>query len=405
MTGRSLRQTLAGAALALGWVLAAAPLHTLAQTQAQAVTVGVISLDGDPRYAPRRVERAYPGHPVSRAVEGVKLAAADSAYELGTLGLQMQVSELRVREAKDLPAALAQMKAQRVRYLVSDLPAPLLQALVAQAPATLGDVVVFNASSDDDTLRAQGCARQLLHTYPSRAMLSDALAQYLAAQRWTQALVLNGSSNADAAWRTAFERSAKRFGVKLVAQRDFALSGDPRQRDLGNVRLLTSDRQHDVVVVLDTDGEFARTVPYATNQPRPVVGASGLSALAWHPQWERYGAPQLTRRFGRQAHASMVGQDWAAWMAGRAIAAALVQRPKGSAAEHLAALRGGDITLDGFKGRVLSFRAWDGQLRQPVFLSHGDGVVGLAPMDGVLHPTEVLDTLGVDEKESPCKSR
>ena len=82
-----------------------------------------------------------------------------------------------------------------------------------------------------------------------------------------------------------------------------------------------------------------------------------------------------------------------------------MQRPKGSAAEHLAALRGGDITLDGFKGRVLSFRAWDGQLRQPVFLSHGDGVVGLAPMDGVLHPTEVLDTLGVDEKESPCKSR
>jgi hypothetical protein len=28
-----------------------------------------------------------------------------------------------------------------------------------------------------------------------------------------------------------------------------------------------------------------------------------------------------------------------------------------------------------------------------------------APLEGVLHPTEVMDTLGVDEKESACKAR
>jgi hypothetical protein len=32
-------------------------------------------------------------------------------------------------------------------------------------------------------------------------------------------------------------------------------------------------------------------------------------------------------------------------------------------------------------------------------------VAGTAPLDGVLHPIEVLDTLGVDEKESPCKAK
>ena len=53
----------------------------------------------------------------------------------------------------------------------------------------------------------------------------------------------------------------------------------------------------------------------------------------------------------------------------------------------------------------MTFRAWDGQLRQPLFLSHVDGVAGTAPMDGVLHPKEVLDTLGVDEQESACKAR
>ena len=44
----------------------------------------------------------------------------------------------------------------------------------------------------------------------------------------------------------------------------------------------------------------------------------------------------------------------------------------------------------------------------PIFaknLAHGDGVAGVAPLEGVLHPTEVLDTLGMDEKESACKQR
>ena len=79
--------------------------------------------------------------------------------------------------------------------------------------------------------------------------------------------------------------------------------------------------------------------------------------------------------------------------------------PRSTVPEQLKLLRSGQVAIDGFKGPRLSFRAWDGQLRQPLFLSHIDGVVGTAPLDGVLHPTEVLDTLGMDEKESACKQR
>ncbi|MDP2024336.1 MAG: branched-chain amino acid ABC transporter substrate-binding protein, partial [Hydrogenophaga sp.] len=53
------------------------------------VTIAVVSLDGDPRYAPRRMEKAYPGHPTGRAVDGVKLAAEDSAFELDAAGLEL----------------------------------------------------------------------------------------------------------------------------------------------------------------------------------------------------------------------------------------------------------------------------------------------------------------------------
>jgi hypothetical protein len=70
---------------------------------------------------------------------------------------------------------------------------------------------------------------------------------------------------------------------------------------------------------LYAEGEFARDVPYRTNLPRPVVGSAGLVAEAWQTSWERYGAPQLSRRFKKAANRSMAGADWAAWIATKAI--------------------------------------------------------------------------------------
>lgn len=387
----------------LGALALAAALPSLAATK---VTIAVVSLDGDPRHAPRRLEKAYPGHPTGRAIDGVQLAAEDSAFELDAAGIALEVKDVVLPNAAGLTKALAELKAAKVQHVVADLPAAELRALVQAAPAALGGAIVFNAAADDDALRGAQCAAHLLHTAPSRAMLSDALAQYLAARNWRKALVLQGPLPGDALLAEAFNRSAKRYGVKATSTKPFKLTGDPRERDLGNVRLLTgSDREHEVVAVLDSDGEFARTVPYATQLPRPVVGAAGLVAVPWHPLWERNGGPQLSRRFAKEHKRPMTGHDWAAWIAGRAVATVLVDLPKANVAQQLKALRGGPVAVDGFKGPRLSFRAWDGQLRQPIFLSHVDGVIGTAPLDGVLHPKEVMDTLGVDEAESACKQR
>ena len=264
--------------------------------------------------------------------------------------------------------------------------------------------MVINVSADSDALRNEACSAALLHTTPSRQMYTDALAQYLAARNWRKLLLLQGPLPQDQLQGAAMVLSAKRYGLKILQTKPFKLSGDPRERDLFNTRLLTNEREHDVVAVMDSHGEFARTLPYATQWPRPVMGGNGLMAMAWHPQWERNGGPQVSRRFRKLAGRPMTGQDWSAWIALRAVVATLVEQPQASAVGHARALRGGRIFVDGAKGPRLSFRAWDGQLRQPVFLAHGDGVVGLAPLDGVLHPTEVLDTLGIDQRESACKA-
>jgi ABC transporter substrate binding protein (PQQ-dependent alcohol dehydrogenase system) len=417
--GGRLQRRLACAALALAALGALAPAQAAeavktggaakaapgAKTGQRSVTVAVISLAGDARYAPRRLERVYPGHPQGRPLEAARLAADDAAVELDTVGISLKVRELLLPDAQSLPRALAELKAAGVHHLIADLPLAELNQLVRTAPAALGGAMVFNSGLDDDALRASQCAAHLLHTFPSQQMRSDALAQYLAARSWRKVLLLQGPLPGDQLQADAFNRSARRYGLKITQTRPFKLSGDPRERDLANTRLLTGEREHEVVAVMDSQGEFARLLPYATQWPRPVLGASGLTASAWHPQWERNGGPQLSRRFYRQAQRPMQEHDWAAWAAVGAVAAALVDEPQADVARQLQRLRSSTVYIDGFKGPRLSFRAWDGQLRQPLFLSHIDGVAGVAPLDGVLHPTEVMDTLGVDEKESICRAR
>ena len=48
-------------------------------------------------------------------------------------------------------------------------------------------------------------------------------------------------------------------------------------------------------------------------------------------------------------------------------------------------------------------RPWDQQLRQAVFLATPNAVIASAPVEGFLHRTNTLDTLGDDEPETPCK--
>ena len=392
------------ALVAGGWLASGWPVPARA-APATVVTVAVISQPDDARYAPRRLEQAYPGHPHGRPLAAARMAAEEAGVELEVLGLRLKVIEFSMVDAPALPAALAQLKAAGVRHVLADLPGPALQQLVQLAPAALGDAMVFNVGLEDDALRGDQCAAHLLHTLPSAQMRSDALAQYLAARNWRKLLLLQGAEPQDALQAQALMRSAQRYGLKLVQTRPFKLGTEPRERDLASTRLLTGDREHEVVAVVDSVGEFARTLPYATQWPRPVVGSSGLVALGWHSHWERNGGPQLSRRFYKLAGRPMQAHDWAAWAAVKAVAAVLADDPKAPVAQQLKRLRGGSVYIDGAKGPRLSFRPWDGQLRQPMFLATGDGVVGLAPLEGVLHPTEVLDTLGVDEKESACKQR
>ena len=133
-----------------------------------------------------------------------------------------------------------------------------------------------------------------------------------------------------------------------------------------------------------------------------VLGDGGLSAQAWNVHFDRYGAPQVTRRLRKAAGRPMGAHDWSLWIAGKALVGAALASAK-KPADFARALA--DVELDGSKGVAMGFRPWDGQLRQPLILGDTGGVAALAPADGVLHPKNSLDTLGADAPEKLCKAR
>ena len=395
---RSLHKLLLGCCLAvvLTWLSMGSvwPKNVVHQ-----IPVAVISLQDDVRFDKRVMELHYPGQPAGRLIGAARLGLSDVSMELSFGGFALAIEDITPRSQKTLNQALDALVKTGVRYWLLDLPPQVIAQVSARYA---GQALMWNVSSDLDDLRAASCSSTLFHAYPSARMLADGLAQYLAARNWRNYLGLTGPLAQDQLLSQAWQRASKRYGLSAVDEKFFKLSGDPRERALGNIKLLTNDRNHDVVVVWDSHGEFARSLPYATQRPRPVVGSNGLVALAWHAQWPRNGGPQLSRRFKQDNNRDMVGQDWAAWVAIRSVAAVLLAEPTGNLIEQANALRS-TVSIDGYKGPALSYRSWDGQLRQPVFLAHGDGVIGTAPADGVLHPNQVLDTLGVDQRESICK--
>ncbi|MDB5898151.1 MAG: hypothetical protein JWP41_1753 [Ramlibacter sp.] len=382
--------------------LALGSMATAATAQTRTFLLGLLTQADDERYGAQALQKAFPDWPSGRSAPAAQMALEDSAFGLQSAGYaSFRLVTAEAADAAGVAASLQQLLQQGVKHVVLELPAAGVAAAAAAAKGR--DVILWNAAAPEDALRAGQCAANLLHTLPSHAMQMDAIAQLLVGRKWNRPLVLHGTSAADKLLLAAFQRSARRFGLKPMAERPFKLSNDPRERDLGNIRLLTAERDYDAVVVLDAQGEFAREAPYRAVLPRPVLGSNGLTAQAWHRAYERNGGPQLTRRFQRKAGRTMGSYDWATWIAARAAAEVVGADAKAGIAQQLQALKQGTVAVDGYKGQRLSFRAWDGQLRQPMLLAHGDGIAEIAPLEGFLHQRSALDTLGYDLPETGCK--
>lgn len=337
--------------------------------------------------------------PEDAGLRGAELAITDSNSTGRFLKHSYVLDAVTSETSDELLQQAARQHADGLRLFVVNAPAATLRQLAEAMP----DSLLINAGSADDALRSQNCQVNVLHTLPSRNMLADALGQFLAVRRWNRWMLIVGPAEDDQAYAEALRRAAKRFGHRILVEKPWSFDNDQRRSAQAEMPLFTQAAEYDVVLVADERGDFGEYVPYQTWLPRPVAGTQGLTATGWHKTVETYGAAQLQKRFEAHAGRWMNDRDFAAWMGVRSLAAAVTRLRSTDAAAIRQLSLSGELPLDGFKGRKLSYRAWDGQLRQPIPLVHPRALVSNSPQDGFLHPTSELDTLGLDAPESRCR--
>lgn len=358
-------------------------------------------------YAPKLTLSLLDIPPRDEGIAGARAGIKDNNTTGRFLGQKFDLDVSEIKPDADATKAFNDLVAKGDDFIVADLSAKQLLSIADMARDK--GVLLFNIGSTDDRLREEDCRINVFHVAPTRSMLADALAQYLIVKRWPKWVLLYGSHENDHLYADALRRAASRFGGQIVAEKEFKDTGAARRTDTGltqvdkEIALFTQGLpDHDVVLVADESEVFGTYVPYRTWLPRPVAGTAGLMAMAWHPASEQWGGIQMQNRFLRETGRHMLSRDMEAWTAVRIVGEAATRTHSADPKALDAYIRSDDFSVAAFKGQKLTFRKWDQQLRQPIFLGDGKAVVSTSPQEGFLHPVTNLDTLGVDQPETKC---
>jgi ABC transporter substrate binding protein (PQQ-dependent alcohol dehydrogenase system) len=343
--------------------------------------------------------------PEDEGLAGGRLAVRDNNTTGRFTGHHYMLEEATLEEGQDAVAAARSLTARGIGFLAVNLPA---DEILAIADALRGEnVVLFNVSAPDDRLRNADCRRNVFHLAPSRAMLADALAQFLAVKRWRRLFLIVGPQPADRLYADAIRRAARKFGLVIISEKSWEFGPLARAKadspTTAEALVFTQGLDYDVAVVADEAGDFGDYIAYRTWDPRFVVGTQGLIATTWHSTLEVWGAAQAQNRFRRTANRLMRPLDHQVWMAVRTIGEAVTQTKTADPQAARQFILGADFGLPAYKGVSLSFRPWDQQLRQPLLIVQPRALVSVAPEKGFLHQRTPLDTLGFDQAESGCK--
>lgn len=346
--------------------------------------------------------------PEDEGIQGARLGVADDNTTGHFTGQSFELVESVAPEDGDVAAAFRGLAAKGIHLVVTDLSTPELLAVAGFPDAATA--TIFNTAAAEDRLRGEDCRANILHLLPSRAMLADGLVQYLVVRNWTSLFLVVGHSDGDHEFAADIRHAAKKFGARISLEKPWTFVPGARRTDTGHfaiqdeVARFTQGVSYDVLIVADEEDEFGDDLSYHTFDPRPVAGTQGLAPSAWARPHEQWGATQLQDRFLRQAKRWMTDRDYAAWMAVRAVGEAATRSKSTDPNTISAFLRSDHFELAAYKGARLSFRSWDGQLRQPILLADARALVSVSPPPGrFLHQFSELDTLGIDKPETKCR--
>ena len=353
---------------------------------------------------------SYAERPIlDKGIQGARMYAKQANKSGAFVGMGFDLIEAIVPENGDVVAKAREILKKGDALIVADLEPQDLLA-VADLPEAKNSVIM-NIRSSAEALRQEDCRPNVFHIIPDWAMRADALGQYFIVKKWPRWLVIRGNSAADKDYLAQIQRTAKRYGGKIVQEVVYPYPPGSRNTNSGyqqvqaQIPMVTEQTpDHDVIWVIDTDEFFGDYLPYRTYKPDLVVGTQGLQALAWDKSYTEYGSMTFQNDLFKLTKRDATERDYTAWLGVRALTDAAMRAGKTSVPDIKQFILSKDFNLEGHKGVALNFRPWDHQMRQPIILGGGTRtIVSKSPQEGFLHEKNVNDTLGYDEPETKCK--
>ncbi len=332
---------------------------------------------------------------------GIKLGIEDNLTTGRFLGHDYKVKFIQVALDEDLKSEFLKLVEEGYKYFILDLNTD--EILELSKINNTQEILFFNVRSMDNKLRNNECKSNILHIAPSHNMLADALTQYLVKKNWKKWFLVTGPDKNDKLFSNALKKSAKKFKIKIKEERVWNFTSDLRRTAQKEVPKFTKGVKYDVLVVSDLKGEFGEYLLFRTWDSKIVVGTQGLVPTSWHRTHEQWGATQMQNRFRRNSGRWMTPVDYSAWVAVRSIGEAVTRLKNNEVEKIRNFLLSKKFGIGAYKGLKVSYRKWNGQLRQPILIASARSMVSVSPQEGFLHPTSELDTLGYDEPESSCK--
>jgi ABC-type branched-subunit amino acid transport system substrate-binding protein len=292
------------------------------------------------------------------------------------------------------PGADAAERAAR-RLVVRDKATVLVGGFTGEEAQSLAEVaetsgaVFLNIAAPSDVLR-HACRANTFHVEASAAMYLDAIFGWFVRagyRRWY--LVNDDSADSQGLYERALLSLKERHWAAEVAghgvvRQDNTRDVAPVVADISlaapDVVLLLTDwrTQLDFLSRYEVSGLTApvtgypdpmsqtREFYYASRQAAPLAG-SGHRAALWEATLDAYGARELNARFDGRWGRPMDPPAWAAYQAVKIAFEASIGSG-GTDGANIAAYIGGRGLFDVSKGIGVTFRPWDHQMRQSLYL-------------------------------------
>ncbi|MGA1932041.1 ABC transporter substrate-binding protein [Arcobacter sp. YIC-464] len=339
--------------------------------------------------------------PKDLGLKGAQVAIKDSNKSARFLNQKYNLVEAISYKKEELISAYEKFINENNNYVVLNVEDDLLKELLAHKLSS--KTLFVNAKSQNSHLRKNYCQENLLHTIASNAMLYDGLVQFLVKRDFKDIFLISGKQEKDLLIKEDIKRSIKKFGAKIVEEKVWDNNSDIRRKASSEFPSFTQASNYDLILLADYHGDFGEFMYFNTWLPRPVAGTQGLTPVSWHKVIEAWGAAQMQSRFEKFSKRWMQSVDYSNWVAIRTIINAITHTKTADLNTNIKFIYSKDFELAAYKGRKLTFREFNGQIRMPVALVQPRALVSTSPQVGFLHPKTDLDTLGIAPFEMECK--